>query len=150
VNLVYLAGNVPYLAEAFPDWPASKQVEVLTGEDGGEVALFRSQSWRGVDGRDDFHPTPQAMADRLGALPRGTVTWVYMTSDGGLSFENSYQALLPLLPEHVTLVSADAAAGLVGGGGGGRTVRHQVSGGLAGSPWGGGLHRVRGRSHQGA
>ena len=116
VLLVHLAGNVPYLAEAFPGWPASKQVELLTGEDGGEVALFRSQSWRGVDGRDDFHPTPQAMADRLGALPRGTVTWVYMTSDGGLSFENSYQALLPLLPEHVTLVSADAAAGLVVGG----------------------------------
>jgi hypothetical protein len=52
------------------------------------------------------------MADRLGALPPGTVTWVYMTSDGGLSLENSYQALLPLLPAHVTLVSADAAADL--------------------------------------
>jgi hypothetical protein len=104
--------NVPYLAEAFPEWPADRQVEVLTGEDGGQVALFRSQSWRGVDGRDDFHPTPAAMAERLGALPNGTVTWVYMTSDGGLSFENSYQALIPLLPEHVTLVSADDAAAL--------------------------------------
>ncbi len=104
--------NVPYVVEAFPDWPAEQEFQVLYGEDGGQIALFRSHSWRGVDGRDDFHPTPQAMADRLGALPPGTVTWVYMTSDGGLSLENSYQALLPLLPAHVTLVSADAAADL--------------------------------------
>jgi hypothetical protein len=52
------------------------------------------------------------MAERLGALPRGTVTWVYMTSDGGLNLENSYGALLDLLPEHVELVSTDAAAQL--------------------------------------
>jgi hypothetical protein len=102
--------NVPYLAEAFPDWPEAQMVEILPGD--SPVALFRSQTWRGVDGRDEFHPTPQTMADRLAALPRGTVTWVYMTSDGGLSLENSYQALIPLLPEHVRLVSTDAAAQL--------------------------------------
>lgn len=104
--------NVPYLIEAFSGWPAEQMNTVLTGRDGGKVAVFRSQSWRGVDGSDDFHMTPQAMADRLGALPKGTVAWMYMTSDGGLSLENSYFALLPLLPAHVQLVSADAAADL--------------------------------------
>jgi hypothetical protein len=52
------------------------------------------------------------MAERLGGVPRGTVTWVYMTSDGGLTLENSYVALSALLPPHVQLVSADAAADL--------------------------------------
>lgn len=104
--------NVPYLFEAFPGWPATQMNTVLAGEDGGRLAVFRPQSWRGVDDRDEFHQTPQAMADRLGALPRGTVSWMYMTSDGGLSLENSYFALLPLLPAHVELISADAAADL--------------------------------------
>ncbi|MFZ4739201.1 MAG: hypothetical protein ACOYM9_24810 [Bradymonadia bacterium] len=104
--------NVPYVIEAFPAWPAEKTYEVLEGADGGRAVLFRSQTWRGVDGRDGFHPTPEQMADRLGGLPRGTVTWVYMTSDGGLTLENSYVALSALLTPHVQLVSADAAAEL--------------------------------------
>ncbi|MCK6530051.1 hypothetical protein L6R50_21680 [Myxococcota bacterium] len=105
--------NVPYLLDAFPDWPADKLVEVLEGADGeGRAALFRSHSWRGVDGADEFHLTPQGMADKLAALPKGSVTWMYMTSDGGLTLENSYFELLPLLPEHVQLTSADAAAEL--------------------------------------
>jgi hypothetical protein len=104
--------NVPYLLEAFPWWPAERKYQILTGDDGGRAVLFRSQSWRGIDDRDDFHPSPARMAERLGALPRGTVTWVYMTSDGGLNLENSYGALLDLLPEHVELVSTDAAAQL--------------------------------------
>ncbi|HND30286.1 MAG TPA: hypothetical protein PLA94_09815, partial [Myxococcota bacterium] len=89
--------NVPYLIEAFPSWPAEQTYAILPGSDGGKVVLFRSQSWRGVDGRDDFHPTPQQLADRLAALPTGTVTWVYMTSDGGLTLENSYFELIGLL-----------------------------------------------------
>ena len=104
--------NVPYLIEAFPSWPPEQEYEVITGPDGGETVLFRSHSWRGVDDSDDFHPSPQRMADRLAALPRGTVTWVYMTSDGGLTLENAYGALTDLLPAHVRLVSTDAAAEL--------------------------------------
>lgn len=104
--------NVPYMIEAFPGWPADQMVDVLDGSDGGRIALFRSQSWRGVNGADEFHVTPQAMADRLGAFPHGTVTWVYMTSDGGLTLANSYQELTKILPGHVQLVSTDTAARL--------------------------------------
>lgn len=104
--------NVPYLVEAFPTWPAEQTYQVVVGVDGGRVALFRPQSWRGVDDRDDFHPSPQRMADRLAGLPPGTVAWVYMTSDGGLTLENAYDALTALLPERIQLVSADAAADL--------------------------------------
>lgn len=104
--------NVPYSIPIFPGWPADKFYEVLEGDDGGEVALFRPRQWRGIDGRDQFFLRPEAMAAEIAAYPRGTVTWVYMTSDGGLSLENSFMALVPLLPDHVQIVSADAAAEL--------------------------------------
>ncbi|HMV69623.1 MAG TPA: hypothetical protein PKA64_22465 [Myxococcota bacterium] len=108
--------NVPYLLDPFPWWPADRFYEVLTGDDGGEVVVFRPREWRGVDGAGGaeapFHKTPQDMAAELGAYPPGTVTWVYMTSDGGLDLENSFLALTRLLPAHVELVTADAASAL--------------------------------------
>ena len=52
------------------------------------------------------------MAEELGGYPKGTVTWVYMTSDGGLNLDNSFLAMAKLLPEHVKLVSADSAVKL--------------------------------------
>ncbi len=105
--------NVPYLFPLFATWPADKFYEVLTGQDGGKVVLFRSREWRGVDGHDSqFFPTPQTMAQQLAGYPAGTVTWVYMTSDGGLTLQNSFMALAPLLPANVQLVSADAASQL--------------------------------------
>jgi hypothetical protein len=105
--------NVPYSFPQFNWWPAAQHVKVLTGADGGAVAVFRQHEWRGVDDRDDeYFLSPEKMADRLGSYPPGTVTWVYMTSDGGLSLANSFHRLVALLPAHVRLVSADAAAEL--------------------------------------
>lgn len=104
--------NVPYLLEAFPAWPKGQSFAIVRGPKGGKASLFRPRSWRGVDDSDEFHMSPARMAATLGALPKGTVTWVYMTSDGGLSLENSYEKLIPLLPPHVQLVGADTAARL--------------------------------------
>lgn len=104
--------NVPYSIPAFPLWPADRFYQVLEGEDGGRTVLFRPRQWRGIDGRDQFFLRPQDLAAEIAGYPRGTVTWVYMTSDGGLNLENSFEALVPLLPEHVRLVSADAASEL--------------------------------------
>ena len=105
--------NVPYLFPAFPWWPAEQFYTLLAGEDGGKVAVFRPRSWRGInnDG-DEFFLSPQKMADELAGYPKGTITWVYMTSDGGLTLENSFTAMAKLLPAHVALVSADTAAKL--------------------------------------
>jgi hypothetical protein len=76
--------NVPYLLPTFTWWPASRFYEVLTGADGGRLALFRPREWRGVGNDADMHLlSPRRMADEIGAYPRGTVTWVYLTSDGG-------------------------------------------------------------------
>jgi hypothetical protein len=105
--------NVPYLFPTFTWWPGDQFFEVLTGADGGQLALFKPREWRGVDNDNDVHRrSPQRMADEIGGYPKGTVTWVYMTSDGGLTLENSFLALAKLLPPHVELVSTDAAAKL--------------------------------------
>ena len=104
--------NVPYLMPAFDGWTSDEFYRVLAGEDGTKLVVFRPFSWRGIDDRDEFFPSPQTLADRLGSYPPGTVTWVYMTSDGGLNLDNAFNALVPLLPDHVRLVSADTAAKL--------------------------------------
>lgn len=105
--------NVPYLLPAFTWWPADKFSEVLTGADGGRVVVFRPREWRGVNNDTDRHfLSPAKMAEELNGYPHGTVTWVYLTSDGGLSLENSFLAMSHLLAPHVQLVSTEAAARL--------------------------------------
>jgi hypothetical protein len=105
--------NVPYSVEAFPSWPDDKFFQVVTGEGGGELVLFRPRQWRGINDNDDpFILSPENMAEELGTYPLGTVTGVYMTSDGGLNLENAFLEMLELLPPHVDLVSADTAARL--------------------------------------
>lgn len=109
--------NVPYMLPTFTGWKANQTVKLLSDADGAKVALFRPREWRGVDGSGSgivapFYLRPEDMAQELGGYPRGSVAYVYMTSDGGLDLANSISALIPLLPSHVRLVSADAAARL--------------------------------------
>ena len=105
--------NVPYLAPTFTWWPRDRFFEVIVGQDGGRLVVFRPREWRGVDNdANQFYLSPEKMSEELGAYPKGTVSWVYMTSDGGLSLDNSFSALVKLLPAHVQLVSADTATKL--------------------------------------
>jgi len=110
--------NVPYMIP-IASWKPGQFFKRIEGPDGGKVALFRPREWRGVDGgggvtglEHEFYLTPESMAEELGGYPRGTVTGVYMTSDGGLNLRNSVMELVKFLPEHVRLVSADTAARL--------------------------------------
>lgn len=105
--------NVPYLVETFPWWPDDQFYEVLDGAGGGHAVVFRPREWRGVN--DDTSPyflSPARMAEEIAAYPPGTVTWVYMTSDGGLTLDNSFLAVAQLLPANVELVTTDTAARL--------------------------------------
>jgi len=109
--------NVPYM---FPTctWPdPDKFFKVLAGGDGGQVVLFRPREWRGVDESGsgltrEFYLSPENMAEELASYPRGTVAYVYMTSDGGLNLGNAFMPMVRMLPPHVRLVSADTAARL--------------------------------------
>lgn len=65
-----------------------------------------------MDDSDANYVSPQSMANELAAYRPGTARVVYMTSDGGLSLDNSFTALIPLVPPSVQVVSADAAASL--------------------------------------
>jgi len=108
--------NVPYLLPT-GTWQPSQFFKVIAGQDGGKVALFRPREWRGVKDNggpmeEKFFLSPKRMAEELGAYPRGTITGIYMTSDGGLDLNNSIMELVKVLPEHVCLVSADTAARL--------------------------------------
>ena len=83
--------NVPYSFPTFTWWPDNQFFEVLKGADGSKLALFRPREWRGVT--DDTDPTllsPQVMASGIGGYPKGTITGIYMTSDGGLTLENAF------------------------------------------------------------
>lgn len=105
--------NVPYFVDAFPWWPDESFYQVLTGEDGSPLVVFRPRQWRGVDDSDTrYFLSPANMAAEIGSYPPGTITAIYMTSDGGLSLGNSFTTLVDLLPSHVELVSVDAAARL--------------------------------------
>jgi hypothetical protein len=105
--------NVPYMFDPFPSWPSDQFFKVLVGKDRSKAVVFRQREWRGVnDDSNVFFLSPQKMAEELGGYPPGTVTWVYMTSDGGLSLDNSFNELVRILPSHVQLVSTDTASRL--------------------------------------
>ncbi len=105
--------NVPYSLPTFTWWPNDRFYELVAGADGSKLALFRPREWRGVDNDHDPHfLSPQKMADEIGGYPKGTITWIYLTSDGGLTLENSFLAVAKILPPHVQLVSTDTAAKL--------------------------------------
>lgn len=108
--------NVPYMLPT-GTWNPNQFFKVITGQDGGKVVLFRPREWRGVKDNGgfmsrEFYLSPEKMAQELGAYPRGTVTGIYMTSDGGLNLNNSIMELIKILPDHVRLVSTDTAVRL--------------------------------------
>ncbi len=108
--------NVPFLLPTLT-WGKNQFYKILVGRDGGDAVLFVPRSWRGVDNSGNFVTkkfflSPDKMAAELNGYPKGTVSYVYMTSDGGLNLSNSFIQLAKLLPGHVRLVSADTAARL--------------------------------------
>lgn len=80
----------------------------------GRTSLFRPREWRGsgphknpIDKKE--FPSPAKMAQEVNGYPAGTVTAIYLTSDGGGSLDNFYD-LVPLLDEHVQVVNQDVVA----------------------------------------
>lgn len=108
--------NVPYMLP-MGTWKRGQFFKVIEGLEGGKTVLFRPRQWRGVHDGGAFlskknYLSPENMAKELAGYPRGTVTAIYMTSDGGLNLNNSVMELVKILPEHVQLVSADTAVRL--------------------------------------
>lgn len=104
--------NVPYM---FPvvDFAHDEYFKVLNGTEGGRVILFRPNEWRGTSGGliPPFMLNATAFAARINAYPRGTVSHIYMTSDGGANLAD-FGALAAALDEHVQIVPPGAVADL--------------------------------------
>ena len=78
----------------------------IVGEN-NNVVLFKPNEWRGVDGETEQSPSARDMARRINGAPIGTITHIYLTSDGGASIDSIYE-MVAYLEEYVVLVSADA------------------------------------------
>ena len=81
--------------------------------EGGLAAASDAETTPNHTAKDTANVEPAPVdAAELAAYPPGTVTAIYMTSDGGLSLQNAFIPLSKKLPEHVVLVSADTATRL--------------------------------------
>lgn len=102
----FFAVNVPFM---FP-------VQAFKPEEhykifGGKVALFKPQEWRGTtcESITGQCATASEMAGRLNGFPPGTVTHIYVTSDGGANLQDLYD-MVANLGEHVEVVNQEVVA----------------------------------------
>jgi len=110
----FFAVNVPFFAPVAAFGLHEKYK--LLGEH-KNVVLFRPREWRGGGTSITpkiLHPEPQeidakGMAEEINGYPKGTVSHLYVTSDGGASLDLIYD-MVEQLEEHVTLVTAQQLA----------------------------------------
>lgn len=102
------AVNVPYM---FPitEFSEGEYFKILNNS----VVLFRPNEWRGTTGGliPPFMLNASAFAARINSYPLGTVSHIYMTSDGGAQLSD-FTALASHLAEHVQIVPPAALAHL--------------------------------------
>lgn len=82
---------------------------------GGRFVLFKPREWRGTSKNTTHipftgnqHLSAKDMAAELNRYPKGTVSHIYLTSDGGATLGDLYD-LVALLDEHVAVVPAGVA-----------------------------------------
>jgi len=102
------AVNVPYLFDTLVTWKY-KTFTVLDG-----FVLFRPHEWRGtsgskIPGEHDTMLSAAEMASQINNYARGTVTHIYLTSDGGANIGDLYD-LVAALDSHVEVVSHNVLA----------------------------------------
>jgi hypothetical protein len=77
----------------------------------GKMILFAPREWRGKDSPNIpfVKPnglSPQDMAAEVNLYPKGTVTHIYTTSDGGFDFQQLVE-MVEALEDHVRLVGSN-------------------------------------------
>jgi hypothetical protein len=101
------AVNVPYMVP-IPEFGLNEFYKVLG--DNKNVVLFKPREWRGGKDPGPVHPPrPQEqnatmMAGEINGYPGGTVTNLYITSDGGANLKLIYD-MVQQLDEHVEIVN---------------------------------------------
>jgi len=101
---------VPFMLPVLPFLGKHDTYAVIPGNSpsGGNVVVFQPREWRGTGNttiplaqREYYSPTQ--MAAELNGNPRGTVSYIYLTSDGGANL-TQFDNLVELLDEHVEVV----------------------------------------------
>lgn len=106
--------NVPFnvpMIEVFA--PADPDCYKILAQD---VVMFRPREWRGTSPSNiplshREYLSVDEMAKELNTLPQGSVTWIYLTSDGGGHLDNVYD-LVSKLDEHVLVVNHEVLTDL--------------------------------------
>jgi hypothetical protein len=107
VNTIF-ALNVPYLVPiitaAFSD-----TYQVVNNN----LVVFAPQSWRGTDERQDkpYFYSVARKAQEINSFPKGSISYLYLTSDGGFQISDVF-ALVGQLEDHVVVVDSRQLAGL--------------------------------------
>jgi hypothetical protein len=96
--------SVPIVTAAFSD-----TYEVVNNN----LVVFEPQSWRGTDERDGtpFFYSPARKAQQINSFPRGSISYLYLTSDNGFTINNVFD-LVGQLDDHVVVVDSRQLAGL--------------------------------------
>jgi len=76
----------------------------------GDVVVFKPREWRGTN-KDNIPPfaennylTEEEMAAEINEYEKGSVTHLYLTSDGGMNLPTLYK-MIGLLEDHVKIVN---------------------------------------------
>ena len=103
----FFATNVPYNFYPNPiEWPLTEHFRVLEGD----VIVFKPREWRGTnaDGAPIFgennYLTETEMAAEINGYKKGTVSHLYLTSDGGMNLGTLYK-MVAMLDDHVKVVN---------------------------------------------
>ena len=72
--------GLPFIGDKF-----YKTVSSKTQQSGNKSVVFRPNEWRGTSGSDHQNLNVTAMAHEINTYPAGTVSAIYITSDGGVS-----------------------------------------------------------------
>jgi hypothetical protein len=109
-NIIYaiFALNVPYIAPILTA-PFSDTYEVVNEN----LVVFEPRSWRGTDERDDtpFFYSVERKFQEINDYPKGSVSYMDLTSDGGFVINNLFE-LVGKLDEHVVIVDSKQLASL--------------------------------------
>ena len=110
----FFAVNVPFLAPILNVWNNSMGQPTFYRIIGEDVVLFKPREWRGIGTGTPMeriskkeYLTVAEMADELNTYPKGTVSHIYLTSDGGGNLDMLYD-LVALLDNHVQVVNHKA------------------------------------------
>lgn len=104
--------NVPYNLPIPTVFEPGKSHKKITEH----VIAFKPREWRGttfpgVPFSRHNYLTPSEQATVLNNLPKGSLTWIYVTSDGGANLQMLYD-LIPYLDEHVIVTDPESLISL--------------------------------------